>query len=69
MPNNPAQIDELRCGAGHPLVIIAGPCVLEGGEAGKALAFQIAKALKTACDKLDLPLIFKASYDKANRTS
>ena len=69
MPNNPAQIDELRCGNGHPLVIIAGPCVLEGGEAGKKLAFQIAKTLKTACDELDLPLIFKASYDKANRTS
>ena len=50
-------------------MVIAGPCVLEGGKAGKSLAFEIADALKSACDELDLPLIFKASYDKANRTS
>ena len=50
-------------------MVIAGPCVLEGGEAGKSLAFQIADTLKSACEELDLPLVFKGSYDKANRTS
>ncbi len=69
MPNNPAQIDEIRCGTDLPLMVIAGPCVLEDGEAGKSLAFQIAETLKTVCVGLELPLIFKASYDKANRTS
>ena len=44
---------------------IAGPCVIEDPE----LTLAIARELKAVADRLDLPLIFKASFDKANRTS
>jgi 2-dehydro-3-deoxyphosphooctonate aldolase (KDO 8-P synthase) len=47
------------------LVMIAGPCVIESA----AAALEIARALKDMARELSLPLIFKASYDKANRTS
>jgi 2-dehydro-3-deoxyphosphooctonate aldolase (KDO 8-P synthase) len=47
------------------LLVIAGPCVLEN----EALAFDIARSLQKTCRQLRLPFIFKASYDKANRTS
>ncbi len=46
-------------------ILIAGPCVLES----KALALQIARRLKSISEELGWPLYFKASYDKANRTS
>ena len=46
-------------------MVIAGPCVLEN----ESLTLQIAEQLTAACDSLSLPLIFKASFDKANRTS
>ncbi len=69
MPNNPVQIEspntKIECGAGHPLLVIAGPCVIDGRD----LMLEIADALKQACEQLNLPLIFKASFDKANRTS
>lgn len=52
-------------GAGHPLFLFAGPCVVEGRE--KTLT--IAKALHEICGELSVPLVFKASYDKANRSS
>ncbi len=58
-------IGKIKIGAGNPLVLIAGPCVIESESA----AFQTAQKLKKSCEKLKLPLIFKASYDKANRTS
>jgi 2-dehydro-3-deoxyphosphooctonate aldolase (KDO 8-P synthase) len=47
------------------LVLIAGPCVIES----KQLCLEVASALKRACDRLGVFYIFKASYDKANRTS
>lgn len=47
------------------LVLIAGPCVIES----EALCLQVARSLKKTCDKLGITYIFKASYDKANRTS
>ena len=47
------------------IVLIAGPCVLESEEA----ALEIAQYLKALCAKMNIPFIFKASYDKANRTS
>jgi 2-dehydro-3-deoxyphosphooctonate aldolase (KDO 8-P synthase) len=50
---------------GGDLVMIAGPCVIESA----ALTLEIAWALKELARELSLPLIFKASYDKANRTS
>lgn len=54
------------CGAtDQPLVIIAGPCVIESRE----LTMRIAEHLRQVTEGLSLPLIFKASFDKANRTS
>ncbi len=49
----------------HPLGIIAGPCVLEGHHH----AIEIAHALVELCKRLEMPFVFKASFDKANRTS
>lgn len=65
MPNHVAQIGDLKCGPGHPLVVIAGPCVIDQRD----LMLEIAERLKSVCGELELPLIFKASFDKANRTS
>lgn len=50
---------------GEKLALIAGPCVIETEE----LTFRIARFLKELTEKLDIPFIFKSSYDKANRTS
>src|SRR5437660_878913 len=58
-------IADLTVGPGRPLLWIAGPCVIESHE----LTLSIADTLKQLADRLDLPLIFKASFDKANRTS
>ena len=58
-------IGNVVIGPGHPLVIIAGPCVLESTDTNH----RIAEHLRSSCAELDLPLIFKASFDKANRTS
>ena len=52
-------------GGGAPLVLIAGPCVIESGDH----ASMIAEALSKIASSCGMPLIFKASYDKANRTS
>ena len=56
---------KVRVGGSNPLFLIAGPCVIESAEHALALA----KALKALADKLRIPFIFKASYDKANRSS
>jgi 2-dehydro-3-deoxyphosphooctonate aldolase (KDO 8-P synthase) len=58
-------IDSVVCGPGHPLVWILGPCVIESHE----LTLRIAETLRQLAERLRLPLIFKASFDKANRTS
>lgn len=65
MMNNPAQIGPHRCGADEPLLVIAGPCVIESESLTLAIAEQLVRDLR------DLPvrLVFKASFDKANRTS
>jgi 2-dehydro-3-deoxyphosphooctonate aldolase (KDO 8-P synthase) len=55
----------ISIGNGSPLVLISGPCVIENYET----TFKIASFLKELTHKLDIPFIFKASYDKANRTS
>jgi 2-dehydro-3-deoxyphosphooctonate aldolase (KDO 8-P synthase) len=62
---NPVNIGSYRCGRGQPLLVIAGPCVLEDEES----ALSIAGRLKQFALDLSLQLIFKASFDKANRTS
>ena len=62
---NEVRVGEIRIGKGNPLVLIAGPCVLEG----ETLALEIAEQLKQLCRTLKIPLIFKASYEKDNRSS
>jgi 2-dehydro-3-deoxyphosphooctonate aldolase (KDO 8-P synthase) len=59
------HVDKLHIGKGMPLVLIAGPCVIEEFDT----TYQIASELKALAQRLGMPLIFKASYDKANRTS
>ncbi len=59
------EIAKTRIGSGNPLVIIAGPCVVESRE----LAMKVARDAKKITDKLGLPYIYKSSYKKANRTS
>jgi 2-dehydro-3-deoxyphosphooctonate aldolase (KDO 8-P synthase) len=59
------QIGEVACGPGQPLLWILGPCVIETHD----LTLWIADRLRELAEQLDLPLIFKASFDKANRTS
>ncbi len=58
------QVGNFQLGQGN-LVMIAGPCVIEDA----TLTLEIARTLKQYAAELFLPLIFKASYDKANRTS
>jgi 2-dehydro-3-deoxyphosphooctonate aldolase (KDO 8-P synthase) len=54
-----------KLGGNNPLFIIAGPCAIESED----IVFAAAERLKHICDKTGLPLLFKSSYDKANRTS
>jgi len=56
---------EIVMGRGKPLFLLAGPCVVESRE--KTLT--IARILKEICGELGVPLVFKASYDKANRSA
>jgi len=66
MPSiQPVTIGNTKCGPGQPLLWIAGPCVIESHE----LTLSIAKTLRQMAERLAVPLIFKASFDKANRTS
>jgi len=59
------QAGNIPIGKGSPLVLIAGPCVIEDYKT----TFEIATFLKDLTRRLGIPYIFKASYDKANRTS
>ena len=63
--NNPVAIADLQCGTDQPLLLIAGPCVMETAEAPR----RIADVLQDAMADLPVQLVFKASFDKANRTS
>ncbi len=65
MPKNPATIGPYQCGDGCGLLVIAGPCVVESEE----LTLSIARQLKEIASALSIQLVFKASFDKANRTS
>jgi 2-dehydro-3-deoxyphosphooctonate aldolase (KDO 8-P synthase) len=58
-------IDHIPIGDNHPLLIIAGPCVIED----EAITLYTAEKLKGICSSIGLPLLFKSSFDKANRTS
>lgn len=59
------SIASAKLGGNNPLLIIAGPCVIESEE----IVFYTAEKLKETCRTIGLPLLFKSSYDKANRTS
>lgn len=66
MRHEPAvRIGPVVVGAGHPLALIAGPCVIEG-EAG---LLAIGERLRAVAEAAGVPLVLKASFDKANRTS
>ena len=58
-------VGRLRLGTGHPLFVIAGPCVIEN----ERHAMMMAERLATITQDLRIPYIFKASFDKANRTA
>ncbi len=62
---NPVQIQSIRIGGGNPLALIAGPCVIESED----LVLRTAAAVRTIADRLGMPLIFKSSYLKDNRSS
>ncbi len=64
-PQNPATVGPYRCGRGEPLLLIAGPCVIESEER----TIEIAAELVRMAAERPVRLIFKASFDKANRTS
>lgn len=59
------KLNRYDVGNDKPLFLIAGPCVIES----EALVMEVAGTLKEICDELSVPLIFKASFDKANRSS
>ncbi len=68
-PNNPVAIADCACGVGRDLTLIAGPCVLQ-----RESSLEIAKRLRDIVDELNqagfpIQLVFKGSFDKANRTS
>jgi len=59
------KIGNIEIGGGKPIVLIAGPCVIESDKH----VLSTADKIKCAANKAGIPLIFKASYDKANRSS
>jgi 2-dehydro-3-deoxyphosphooctonate aldolase (KDO 8-P synthase) len=59
------RIGNIVFGGGHSPLIIAGPCVIESED----IVFHTAEKLKQICSRAGLPLVFKSSYDKANRSS
>src|SRR5512133_2751336 len=58
-------VGNVTFGGNRPFVLIAGPCAIEEEQ----LTLRIAGFLKQLCSELRIPLVFKASFDKANRTS
>lgn len=62
---NEVKIGSIHIGAGHPLALIAGPCVIENEE----VVMKTAGHLMDIADRLNIPLIYKSSYFKANRSS
>lgn len=59
------SIGSVKIGGGEQLALIAGPCVIENEEVTR----RTAEGLKKICERLGMGLVFKSSYDKANRTS
>jgi 2-dehydro-3-deoxyphosphooctonate aldolase (KDO 8-P synthase) len=65
LPVTPIRLSDFSIGGGSPFVLIAGPCVIEG----ERHAVDLAGRLSEMARRMRVPFIFKASYDKANRTS
>src|SRR3546814_14215750 len=65
MTAHPVTIGSLTVANDRPLTLIAGPCVMES----RQHALEMSQALKEIADALGLGLIYKTSFDKANRTS
>jgi 2-dehydro-3-deoxyphosphooctonate aldolase (KDO 8-P synthase) len=59
------SLGKVKIGGNRPLALIAGPCVIEN----EITTLRCAERLMTICNGVSIPFIFKASYDKANRTS
>jgi len=64
-PNAVVEVGGVRFGNSLPLALIAGPCQMES----RGHAFDMAGALKELCERLGIGLVYKTSFDKANRTS
>jgi len=60
-----ARVGNIELGDGHGLVLIAGPCVIESED----LCLEVGRRAREITSELGIPYIFKASFDKANRTS
>ena len=65
MPNNPVEVGQWKCGRGLPLLLIAGPCVIESEDLVLQVAYRLAELAQTK----NVQIVFKSSFDKANRTS
>jgi 2-dehydro-3-deoxyphosphooctonate aldolase (KDO 8-P synthase) len=65
MTTHSVTVASITIGADHPLVLIGGPCAIEG----EAFMLDVATRLRDIAAKAGVPFIFKSSYDKANRTS
>jgi 2-dehydro-3-deoxyphosphooctonate aldolase (KDO 8-P synthase) len=68
MPIGPKEIqinEKVKVGGSHPFFLIGGPCVIESQDH----AFLMAQEIKKICQELEVPYIFKSSFDKANRSS
>ncbi|MFT4560813.1 MAG: 2-dehydro-3-deoxyphosphooctonate aldolase (KDO 8-P synthase), partial [Gammaproteobacteria bacterium] len=59
------RLRDFDVGIEHPFFLVAGPCVVES----EGLVLEMAATLKELTQALNIPFVFKASYDKANRTS
>lgn len=59
------KIGNVKIGGDNPIVLIAGPCVIES----EAITLKHARQLKEIAEEVRIPLVFKSSYDKANRSS
>lgn len=64
-PRNLVEVGPYRCGTGEPLLLIAGPCVIESED----LVLRVSSHLAELAERHSWQVVFKASFDKANRTS
>ncbi len=64
-PNPVVSVGNVKFGNALPLAVMAGPCALES----RAHALEVASALKEIAGRLGIGLVYKSSFDKANRTS